>query len=232
MTAFRGWVLAACGLVAWASPAVAADLSRIDRTIAKEPAYQGKPGYCLLVFGPEARTRAWLVRDGKVLYLDRNGNGDLTEKGKRFEGDGPAGTITDRAGKVKYEIRQCNLTRVGEKEPNAFCHIAIDINGAYRQYSFAGFADRPQDAPVVHFDGPLTLEVADRNVALKRGEKPTEFNVYLVTRGHGERLGSTVLVDYNLGVPADAYPVVEVEFPAKEPGGKPVLAKYTLKERC
>jgi hypothetical protein len=39
--------------------------------------------YCLLVFGPEAKTRVWLVVDGDTLYVDRNGNGDLTGAGKR-----------------------------------------------------------------------------------------------------------------------------------------------------
>src|ERR1700716_872057 len=61
-----------------------ADLTKIDRTIAKEPAYKGKPKYCLLVFGPEAKTRVWLGLDGDVLYADRNGNGDLTEEGERL----------------------------------------------------------------------------------------------------------------------------------------------------
>src|SRR5215470_2192313 len=66
-----------------AATATAADLTKIDRTIAKEPVYQNKPKYCLLVFGPEAKTCVWLVLDGNVLYVDRNGNGDLLEKGKR-----------------------------------------------------------------------------------------------------------------------------------------------------
>jgi WD40 repeat protein len=35
------------------------------------------------VFGPEAKTRIWLVLDGKTLYVDRNGNGDLTEDGEK-----------------------------------------------------------------------------------------------------------------------------------------------------
>jgi WD40 repeat protein len=61
----------------------AADLSKIERTIGKEPAYKGKPKYCLLVFGPEAKTRVWLVQDGDTLYVDRNANGDLTEKDER-----------------------------------------------------------------------------------------------------------------------------------------------------
>jgi hypothetical protein len=56
----------------------------IKNTIRKEPAYQTKtPKYCLLVFGPEATDRVWLVHDGDTLYVDRNGNGDLTEPGKK-----------------------------------------------------------------------------------------------------------------------------------------------------
>ena len=29
----------------------------------------------------------WLVRDGSTLYIDRNGNGDLTEADERVEAD-------------------------------------------------------------------------------------------------------------------------------------------------
>src|SRR5215468_8093881 len=64
-------------------PAVAADLAKIDRTIRKEPTYSGKPKYGLLVFGPDAAACVWLVQDGNTLYVDRNGNGDLAEPGKK-----------------------------------------------------------------------------------------------------------------------------------------------------
>src|SRR6266571_5378383 len=66
-----------------AIPARAVDLAKIDRTINKEPVYKSKPKYCLLVFGPEAKTKVWLVQDGDTLYVDRNGNGDLTEPDKK-----------------------------------------------------------------------------------------------------------------------------------------------------
>ena len=63
----------------------AADLDQVDRTIRKEPAYQTKsPRYGLLVFGPDATDRVWLVLDGDALYVDRNGNGDLTEPGEKI----------------------------------------------------------------------------------------------------------------------------------------------------
>ena len=69
------------------------DLQKIDRKIVKEPKYRFTPHYALLVFGPEAKRRSWLVVDGdgvemnsaRVVYFDRNGNGDLTEPDERIE---------------------------------------------------------------------------------------------------------------------------------------------------
>src|SRR5438132_12874181 len=48
----------------------AAGLSKLDRTIKKEPAYQSRPKYCLLVFGPQAKERGWVVLDGDPLYVE------------------------------------------------------------------------------------------------------------------------------------------------------------------
>ena len=82
MTASR-LLTALVGAALLAAPLPAADLAHLDRTIRKEPAYKSQPQYCLLVFGPGATTRVWLVLDGDTLYVDRNGNGDLTEDGER-----------------------------------------------------------------------------------------------------------------------------------------------------
>jgi hypothetical protein len=72
----------------------AADLASIDRKIAKEPAYAGKPKYCLIVLGPDAKTRIWLALDDDKLHLDRNANGDLTDDGPpiaaKIDGEGDA----------------------------------------------------------------------------------------------------------------------------------------------
>jgi len=64
-----------------AAPLRAADLAAIERTIGKQPAYRAEPRYCLLLFGAEAKTRVWIVEDGRTLYVDRNANGDLTDDG-------------------------------------------------------------------------------------------------------------------------------------------------------
>jgi hypothetical protein len=53
----------------------------VDRSIGKEPKYDGKPRYALLLIGKEQK-RIWLVQDGDTLYADTNG--DLKPaKGKR-----------------------------------------------------------------------------------------------------------------------------------------------------
>jgi hypothetical protein len=60
----------------------AADLSKIDRKIAVAPKFTAeRQFYALLVLGPEATTKVWFVADGDDLFVDRNGNGDLTDDG-------------------------------------------------------------------------------------------------------------------------------------------------------
>ena len=92
LTWLTGVVLVASATIHGSEPAV--DLTRLDRTIRKEPAYHAVPRYALLVIGPRAEYRAWLVVDGDdVAYVDRNGDGDLTEPGERVDLDREA---TDR----------------------------------------------------------------------------------------------------------------------------------------
>src|SRR5262245_8099925 len=93
--------LAVCG------PALAADLSRVDRTIAREPKYAGKPKYCLLVFGAQAKHRVWLVQDGSTLYVDRNGNGDLTEADEKVTAK--KALRGDTEGAFNFEVGELRL---------------------------------------------------------------------------------------------------------------------------
>src|SRR5215207_6276525 len=77
-----------------AGPTLAADLTKVDRTLKKEPVYlSNSPRYGLLVFGPMAETRVLLVLDlgepwdkdssKNILYVDCNGDGDLTGPDER-----------------------------------------------------------------------------------------------------------------------------------------------------
>ena len=94
-----------CCLILFPVRLSAADLTHIDRKIAKEPAYKIETQIlppCLRAGGEDVRV--WLVQDGDTLYVDRNGNGDLTEPGEQItadKGDGvDEGLYTFRIGDV------------------------------------------------------------------------------------------------------------------------------------
>src|SRR2546426_8963290 len=117
------WLTVGLSLAGWTAPAQAADLEKTERAIRKEPVYQTKdPRYCLLVFGPEAKTRIWLVLDGDTLYVDRNGNGDLTEQGERV------------AAKDERRRSEGEFTfEVGDLRDGALLHKKVTVG--VRQYS-------------------------------------------------------------------------------------------------
>ncbi len=252
--------LALLVLLAGSVLAPAADLTRADRTIKKEPPYHGKPKYGLLVFGPEAKTRVWLVLDGTTLYADMNGNGDLTEPGERFEGkqtepgvnnaDYPFASfvefsLPDIEGRTAYRRLGVMHTLLKEKlgpvwhgnddlkarraEHPDMTRVGVTayLGGKVREQAVTDFADRREDAPVIHFDGPLTFAPVSAT-PLERGEKPSEIQVGVGTKGLG--WDAFALLDYD-DVPEKARPVAEVEFPPKEPGGKPPRLTLAL-DRC
>lgn len=195
-------------------PASAADLTKIDRTIAKEPKYTSQPHYALLVFGPEAAERVWLVLDGEALYVDRNGNGDLTEANERVELD------VDATKKLKVApgaYKGMNVFNIGEvagmrlrldfwvrdesfdpkEEPDVLKKYRKEqqVNGwenasLYRLTNAGGaqipvmLCQRPKDAQISHLGGPLTFQL--------RSPEPER----LPKRGGGE-----AVFDIRIGTP-------------------------------
>lgn len=257
----------ASAAVLWAAGLVgAADLGKIDRTIAKEPAYKTKPKYCLLVFGAEAKTRVWLVQDGDVLYVDRNANGDLTEKDERvavkpgskdyrsFEaGDIRDGglshtglTVTQLRGSAAFVGNAEEWERVKGQgaEPWVWTvgvaaeRSADDKRPLPKRIKYVAngdglgmllFADRPGEAPVIHFNGPWSLGLQDRKHRFTVGHE-SQLQIGVGTQGIGPGTFSFVL--YPNTIPTDVYPVADITFPAKTAGDKPIRRKYTLKQRC
>ena len=178
------WALAL--LAIGSAPLPGTDLSKIDRTIGKEPVYKSKPMYCLLVFGPEAKTRVWLVLDGETLYVDRNGNGNLTEDGERLEpqkatyGAPPrmfqhyfkVGDIAaaDRKAKVgSLQLVFWGTAKDAVHENKCF----IDV-GAQRADDVL-FAKRTA-APILHFAGPLTFRLFEP-AHFVLGQEPRPLNL-------------------------------------------------------
>jgi len=265
----------------------AADLSKIDRTIKKEPVYQSKsPHYALLVFGPKAETRIWLVldlvakpweKDGSknALYIDRDGNGDLTGPAEKvtctmtehathvsfspepsitYCPQFDVGNIVERDGKTKHTGLTIDVgSYIQRYRPVS---LSIKVNGVCEQ--FAGgqllkFADRPEDAPIIHFNGPLTFRVAMEtgilHVPINYDEKqdpkwydehPPKYEERSLVRGDSRilvvqigtpGLGRGTFAAISAGrPPADAHPIAELELPLA--GGKTDRLTVALDSRC
>jgi len=234
MTITRAALLLAT-LILSAFPVAGSDLAKIDRHIKKEPAYQGKPKYGLLVFGPEAKTCVWLILDGDVLYADKNGNGDLTEKGERIKqvplndqtNHFPIGELSLPDDSFPKNSSGLAIYRDTPQSAPGPLRLTITINQKTWLGTFHELAERPQDAPIIHFNfnGPLTFLCLDAPTFVPG--KTTKLVIHIGTPGLGQktcvwRSHASSIVGLQVGL------LAEIEYPSKVPGGKPLLAKQVL----
>lgn len=189
------------------------DLSKIDRTIRKEPTYTGKPRYALVVLGPEAKTRVWMVMDGETLYVDRNGNGDLTEANERVPLDVEA-TKKIKLGPGMYKgMNEFNLGKI-DGVPLVLNYWVRDVKyvpkndfekGIHKDHVEKGwenstlypiakdgsraqtplmFCLRPEDAQIAHVAGRPTITLrSHENEPLYREQEENVFQVMIGTPG-------------------------------------------------
>jgi hypothetical protein len=225
----------------------APDLAKVDRTIKKEPVYRGKPRYCLLVFGPQADARVWVVEDGETLYVDRNGNGDLTEADEAFEPserqkfgsflDGkPAdyhqetyaiGDLNPAGGPGVQSAFKVVRSQLGAK-PAEYV-LSLRANGVTLQYAgwWPLFTGSRRSATLVHFGGSVIPQPLRKKVlSLKKTDQ--KLHIRFGTPGLGNHSFASVAYE---AVPEKLQPVAEIEWPV-EPKTRPVKTTVTLVERC
>jgi hypothetical protein len=174
----------ACGLLAaWTAAAAAepAALQQIERKAPKEPPYLARqPLYGLLVLGPTAQTRIWLVLDKSkpdgnrhdVLYADLNSNGDPTEAAERFTGQAEGEDLRFRLPNLKDPATGVTHTEVsvrvhGTDMPTVMVSLrwagGFKMGGGYPEDPEGGylkFAGKAADAPVLwaNGDGPFRFQ--------------------------------------------------------------------------
>jgi RNA polymerase sigma factor (sigma-70 family) len=238
------------------------DLTKIDRTIVKEPTYRNQPYYALLAFGPEAKKRVWLVVDGETLYVDRNGNGDLTEanervaKTKKIEvapgmykwmDSFDLGEVQGLRLRLDFWVRDKDFVPENDFDKNVFhdhqengwefatlFRVKPDGSNIEAQIPVT-FCRQPKDAQVCHLAGPLTL-------FLRWGQEGrplvcsanNQLDVMIGTPGLPPRArGEPVFAALATSeVPADAHPVAHFEFPHQDPKQPPIKLEVVLNQRC
>jgi len=229
-----------------ASPLFAVDYDQVDRSLTKEPKYQsGKPEYALLLFGMEAKRRAWVVVDGDVVYLDRNGDGDLTAADERFEKTDNCKDIevADPDDKTRYVITRLNVHRdkVGNDPASLMANVTIHGDSEYKQYCDAQLGVNANEAAIAHFGGPLTIGPRTINwkvppeTKLTPGEKPADLYVMVGTMSDRHHCWVVVVShegQTHCSFPDGVRPLVTVEFSPREPGGAAVTKEYRLDAFC
>jgi hypothetical protein len=237
--------------IAWQGLAASERVS-IDRTLRREPAYRTKSAYCLLLLGPEAKTRVWLVTSGEAFYADTNSDGDLTEPGKRIYSIGNyrdyvfldpdtrsmwfpvpeneriynVGDIFDKASRSWYHV---TVRRYGKLKTATF-EVLVDRAGKFRQLGRLNrFGDTSRDAPVLYFDGPLTLGLFTTN--LVSGQDTNQIEAWVGTDVPVDAIGQPTYLVVNDWIPPSIFPMARLEFPSKAPDGKPLETTVLLDRR-
>lgn len=227
--------------VAPPDPLVPKALLTIDRTIKKEPRYDGTPRYVLFAFGPDSTERMWVVLDGQALYLDKNGNGDLTEDGERVfpflipgEAPNPRGSFFHLpaldAGGGKHTDFIFSVIR-NTPTDGVYVKTGLKVDGKTMQ--IAGpmdlrLTETPAEARVLPFGSRVvTAQLSHTMPGTPELGKAVDFRVRVGTPGVGA--GSFVAFGSE-GV--EPNPVAEFEFTAARPGGAPRRVTLPLTERC
>lgn len=240
MSCFRHSAFLAAVLAA--SPLIAVDYDHVDRSIAKEPKYQsGKPEYALLLFGSEAKQHVWVVVDGDVVYLDRNGDGDLTAADERFETSKDCHDVEIAApdGKTRYVITGLGIHRE-QSPPTLMAYVEIHGPLKYKQYCDAELHATKDTAAIAHFHGPLAIGPITINwlvppqSVITTGGKPEEVRALIGTMSARHKCWVVVVThegsacSFGEGI----RPQVRVEFSPKDPRGAAVVKDYPLDEFC
>lgn len=223
-----------------ANAARALERIKAEYRLKKEPAYQGTVQYCLLLLGRHAQTRLWLASDGKTLFVDKNGDGDLTQPGEaipfkpdenggfaflmadRFPGHGGDGPHT----RLHIAVRQHDW----QKNKGGYWALRATIDGQYPMYAFSHkFAQKHEQAPVIHLGGPLHLGLYNlEGGRLVRGRQ-AELNAFVGCSYPGVENG---FVDVDTWERRDVHPIAEIRLPARAPEAEPITLRVPLTQRC
>lgn len=214
--------------------------------IAREPVYkQATQQYLLLLLGQNPPRDIWIVRDGSDVYVDRNGNGDLTEAGEKVVQPDTQesssyvklGTIQDAHGQEHGPL-ECRIpTRGGGS--SGLVRLTIAKKFA-QEANFIPLATTPDSACVLHFDGPLTSSFLG---AKDSRRVPTQDPKFLtLSRSKARLLGAWVgtqlkdspavcCVTFSVtGEDKEKQPQVKIVYENRDPKGPPVVESHLLEE--
>lgn len=232
--------LVALGLFANRARASTNMATHADRTILKEPKYQSSPKYSLITLGDSGDMKVWMVEDGKRLFVDKNGNGDLTDDGPPIEPSSvrkmdaarwdfqyviPALTLTNGSRHTNFVLRRWNYG-----DPEDSYGLSLSVNDQMPMYAgwFGTFwSTNPATAPVIHFGGPFTPQMLRRK-EFTIGESHQRLSLCFINPGSGPGAVSRLSID---ALSSFVVPKLTIEWPTAA-GAAPLRTSHLLSERC
>jgi hypothetical protein len=193
-----------------------------------------------LLFGKEAKLGVWLVTAGEAFYADTNGDGDLTKPSKRIYSVGNYRVLNflDYYGEdmwlpVPENERVYQVGDVFDPTSRTWYNVTVRRSGKLASATFEfwvmvqqrllllgqleRFSDRRDDAPVLHFDGPLTLGLFTKRLVRGAGN---DLEAWFGTDVPAEAQGQPTYVVHNREVPNYVFPLAGIEFAERRPAGK------------
>jgi hypothetical protein len=209
--------------------------------------HDGAIQYGWVVFGPDAGVKVLVgVQDqGRLFFVDRDGDGDFDGPEERFENPTGVNGVSFKStdGSRTYKLISLSHYEV-ENHRGLFLEVEVQGPVSYRQYADVPLNRWRSTSQRAHLDGPLAIDVQriswklPENLALKRGDKPTDLRVTIGTFDERTRSWAVVRVmDVHEKqsiclFPDDVRPVVDVEYPPKTPSAPAVKRRYVLEEFC
>jgi hypothetical protein len=226
----------------WADPP-----PKIARKIVEKPAFkQATQQYVLLLLGQKPHREIWIVRDGDDYYIDRNGNGDLTEPGEKITPPKAQsgtfnlvdfGKIVD-AHDTSHGPLTMNLPATGSPSLGT---VNLEVAKKFRQrVAIFPVATTPETAPVFHFDGPLTsgflvsnkhylVPAQDANALTLRRGREVLLPAWVGTQIKGS--DAVHCVTFSLtNEKEEKRPRLEIVYDNRNPKGAPIVESYRLEE--
>lgn len=230
-----GWPVATAG---------GQELKSIDRTIGKLPELH-EPLYALAIFGAQKETHMWLVVDKSspqatqydVLYIDLDGDGDLTAQNER---------VTDQDADGRFKIPVLVDPKSGAEHTDFSLRLSSGSKRSHMlsirwrgQYKIGGgypvdpdegymqFGKSPEEAPVVWFngDGPFRFQPWYNHALAIGGE--TDVKLFLGQEGVG---ANTFCAFQEHVLPEDEFVVANLIYTDKD--GHQREAASNLDLRC
>lgn len=196
------------------------------------PEGTSEPRYCRVVFGTTGSNGRWLIDSGDAIHVDRDGDGAIADEAPANGIKGDRRTTFDVGPlQVGGEVYTMSVVRW-----DAGTYYVLVVDPERRRWRAWGdhrgllvFGASSTTAPVVHFDGPLSMGIETQVSVRSMGPGTYRIAAGVGCRGLGA--GSFACLECDQ-IPPSATPIARVVVPPEDTRLGPIEVTAPLTGRC